>query len=71
MKYEEFTTFREYLTEGSFMFSFDLKSGYHHIEIFQEHCQFLSFSWTEKGVTRFYVFLILPFGLASAGYIFT
>ena len=71
MKYEDFTTFREYLTEGSFMFSFDLKSGYHHIEIFEEHCQFLGFSWTEKGVTRFYVFLVLPFGLSSAGYIFT
>ena len=53
------------------MFSFDLKSGYHHIEIFEEHTQYLGFSWTEKGITRFYVFLVLPFGLTSAGYIFT
>ena len=27
------------------MFSFDLKSGYHHIDIFPEHRKFLAFSW--------------------------
>ena len=71
MKYEDFRSFRSFLKKDSFMFSFDLKSGYHHIEIFEEHTQYLGFSWTEKGITRFYVFLVLPFGLTSAGYIFT
>lgn len=71
VKYEDFRTFRHYLTDDAFMFSFDLKSGYHHIEIFEEHWQYLGFSWTEDGITRFYVFLVLPFGLATAGYIFT
>ena len=71
MKYEDFRTFRSYLTKGSFMFSFDFKSGYHHIEIFEEHIQHLGFSWADNGITRFYVFLVLPFGLSSAGYIFT
>ena len=71
VKYEDFRTFRHYLKKEAFMFSFDLKSGYHHIEIFDEHWQYLGFSWTERGVTRFYVFLVLPFGLATAGYIFT
>ena len=36
---------REVLNPGDFMFSFNLKSGYHHIEIFPEHRQYLSFSW--------------------------
>ena len=71
IKYEDFRTLRSYLTEGAYMFSFDFKSGYHHIEIMEEHRQYLGFSWTTDGVTRFYVFIVLPFGLASAGYIFT
>ena len=54
------------------MFSFDFKSGYHHIEIFEEHWQYLGFAWPDDdGITRFYVFVVLPFGLATAGYIFT
>ena len=71
MKFEDFRTFRELLTKGAYMFSFDFKSGYHHIEIFEEHCQYLGFSWSNGGITRFYMFLVLPFGLTSAGYIFT
>ena len=27
------------------MFSYDLKSGYHHIDIFPERRKFLAFSW--------------------------
>ena len=53
------------------MFSFDLKSGYHHNEIFQPHQTFLGFSWNFQGETRCYIFTVLPFGLAVAPYIFT
>ena len=53
------------------MFTFDLKSRYHHIDIFVEHWQYLGFSWIENGVTYFYVFVVLPFGLSTAGQIFT
>lgn len=28
-----------------FIFSFDLKSGYHHLDIFPDHLKYLSFSW--------------------------
>lgn len=37
---------REVLNPVDFMFSFDLQSGYHPVEIFPEHRQYLSFSWT-------------------------
>ncbi len=71
-KFEDFKIFRSYIEKGSYMFSFDLKSGYHHIDIFNEHWEYLGFSWTGKdGVKRFYVFVVLPFGLCTAGYIFT
>ena len=36
---EDISIAREVLNPGDFMFSFDLKSGYHHVEIFPEHRQ--------------------------------
>ena len=55
-----------------FDFSFDLKSAYHYIDICEEHRKFLSFKWTSSdGVTKFYEFRVLPFGMCSAPYVFT
>ena len=57
---------------GTFVFSFDLTSAYHHIDICEEHTKFLSFKWPSvNGVMHFYEFKVLPFGLCSAPYIFT
>ena len=30
---------------GYFGINFDLKSGYHHLDIFPDHKQYLSFAW--------------------------
>ena len=69
---EDVSIAREVLNPGDFMFSFDLKSGYHHVEIFPEHRQYLSFSWIFfSGVTRYFQFSVLAFGLSSASYLFT
>ncbi len=71
-KFEDFREFRGYIEKGCYMFGFDLKSGYHHVDIFEEHWQYLGFSWTGKdGVKRYYFFVVLPFGLCTAGYVFT
>ncbi len=71
-KFEEFREFRGYIERGSYMFGFDLKSGYHHIDIFEEHWKYLGFAWTGKdGVKKYYIFVVLPFGLCTAGYVFT
>ena len=32
---------------------------------------FLGFAWNVNNVTKYYVFRVLPFGLATAGHIFT
>ena len=54
------------------MFFFDLKSGYHHVDIFPDHRKYLSFSWTFScGRTRFFEFTVLAFGLSPAPYLFT
>ena len=69
---EDVSIAREVLNPGDFVFSFDHKSGYHHVEIFPEHRQYLSFSWIfSSGVTRYFQFSVLPFVLCSAPYLFT
>ena len=40
IKFENWTTLQEYVTKGGFGYVFDLKSGYHHIDIFQEYQTF-------------------------------
>lgn len=54
------------------VFSFDLKSRYHPVDSFPEHCRSLAFSWDfGSGHTRYFQFTVLPFGLSSAPFIFT
>ena len=63
---------RRYLFQsGYFFFTFDLKSGYHHVEIFPDHRQYLGFSWNFGSVVKYFVFTVLPFGMSSAPYIFS
>ena len=45
---------------GDYVITFDLKSGYHHVDINEEHWRYLGFYWKKQ----FYVFKVLPFGLA-------
>ena len=71
IKYDDWKIASLMFRKNGYMFSFDLKSGYHHVEIFQPHQTFLGFSWEFQGETRFYVFTVLPFGLSVAPYIFT
>lgn len=55
----------------NWLYSFDIKSGYHHVDIFPDDWQFLGFSWVFNGVCKYYVFTVLPFGLSTGPYIFT
>ncbi len=72
VKYEDMRTALLFLKQGGFVFKFDLKSGYHHIDICDSHRDFLGFSWSmDDTVSTFYRFKQLPFGLSSAPYIFT
>lgn len=71
VKFEDWNIALEFFQQGDFMFSFDLKSGYHHFDIFKEHCKYLSFSWEIRKVVKYFSFQVLPFGLSTAPYIFT
>ncbi|VDI62905.1 Hypothetical predicted protein [Mytilus galloprovincialis] len=67
IKFEDLKTVSQYIKSESFGLFFDLKSGYHHVDVFHAHRQYLGFQWKNK----FYVFTVLPFGLKTSGYIFT
>ena len=73
VKYEDWNVALAYYQQHTYMFSFDLKSGYHHIDIYGEHQMYLGFSWRvpNSQSDSFYVFTVLPFGLSTAPHIFT
>ncbi|KAK3263188.1 hypothetical protein CYMTET_27992 [Cymbomonas tetramitiformis] len=66
-KYESLAIVRDLLGWYGTLWSFDLTSGYHHVELHSDFHTYVAFSW--KG--RFYVFKALPFGLAPAPFFFT
>ena len=73
VKYEDWKVTLSYFQKGSFMITFDLKRGYHHIEIHPDYVTFLGFAWKfpKEASIRYFVFSVLPFGLSSAPYIST
>ena len=70
-RYEDLKVVSDILKEGDWFFSFDLRNGYHHVDIFECHRKFLAFSFVYGSQTRYFVFASLPFGLSTAPYVFT
>ena len=55
IKFEDWRTARiAVFRKWSFFTKFDLKSGYHHLDIFSEHQPYLGFSWKMNGETPSY-----------------
>ena len=71
IKYEDWKTAMSYFARGAYIFPFDLKSSYHHAEIFEGYQTNLGFSrkHSNSSQMKFYVFIVLPFGLSSAPYV--
>ena len=69
---EDVSVALQIFSRGFFLFKFDLKSGYYHVEIFPDHRKYLAFSWDfGDGVVKYFQVTVLPFGLSSAPYLFT
>jgi hypothetical protein len=66
-KYESIHEVRHLAEMRDLLFSVDLKSGYHHVDVAEEFWQYLGFEWQGQ----FYVFTQLPFELATACFVFT
>jgi hypothetical protein len=66
-RFEDLRVASNYFSRGCFFCSFDLKAGYHHIDISPPYQQYLGLKWQEQC----YVFSSLPFGLSSSGLVFS
>ena len=63
VKHKDWKTAMSYFARGAYMFSFAIKSGYHQVEIFEDHLTYLGLSWKDRSNhVKFYVFTVLPFG---------
>ena len=47
-KYEDLRVATLLFKKGDYLFKFDLKSGYHHIDITPIHHKYLGFTWEHK-----------------------
>ena len=71
-KCEDLKVVLKVMSKGLYLFKFDLKSGYHHVEIFPDRREFLEFPWDfGDGVLKYFQFAVLPFGFSSTPYLFT
>ena len=71
-KIEGAQTFNKYLKDARYLFGFDLKSGYHHVDIHPSQHELLGFSYHDHtGKQWYFQFVVMPFGLSTAGFIFT
>ena len=59
-KYEDLRSLSQVLQEGHWFFTWDLKSGYHHVDISPVHQKKLGFAWPFNGVLRYFTFAVFP-----------
>ena len=69
--YEDLRSLAKVFKENFWFITWDLESGYHHVDIYEPHQTFLGFAWPFNGELSYFVFTVLPFGLSSACYCFT
>ncbi|EFP04735.1 hypothetical protein CRE_30022 [Caenorhabditis remanei] len=70
-KLENMKTAWPFLENANFAATFDFKSGYHHIKIHRDSRDLLSFSLSNPPAAPYFSFRGLPFGLATAPWLFT
>ena len=69
VKFEDVKVAESVFQPFCYVFTFALKSAYHHIDTATRYKTYLGFSWCKGGNTHYYVYNVLPFGLATAGHI--
>ena len=66
-RYEGLNDLQDILAPSDWLFSVDMQSAYHHVEMHRDSWPYLGFSWRGK----FYHFRVLCFGLGPAPWVFT
>ena len=64
-------TARSLFDTNGYLFSFDLKDGYHHILIHPEFRDYLGFKFQLNGQTVYARYVVAPFGLRDIPFLFT
>ena len=70
-QYEDIRTAANLFKRGDWFIKFDYVRGYHHVEIYPEHTNFLGCSWIVNGTLKFFKFTVLPFWLSTGPYVFS
>ena len=60
-KCEDLSVATQLFNRNYYLFKLDLKSGYHHVEIFPDHRKFLAFAWDWHGCFQIFSILCAPF----------
>ena len=71
IKYENHEVAFQYFKKGVFMFSYDLKDGYHHLLIHPDFRDYLGFKLMWEGKLTYFRYVVGCFGLADLPYIYT
>lgn len=72
VKYEDLRLALMYLEKDSWMIKFDIHSAYHFLDIYYPHTDYLGCSIKDDNGNTIYIrFLVLPFGLGVAPYLYT
>ena len=71
VKFEDLKIALNFVFEDCWMIKFDIHSAYHHISVRESQTGMLGFSWQINGQTIYFKFLVLPFGMSCAPYIYT
>ena len=69
--YEELKSLSKVFQHDFWFATWDLQSGYHHVDIYEPHQTYLGFSWPYHGEQCFLAFTVLHFGLSTACFCFT
>ncbi len=71
IKYDALDSIVGLLPKDGFLGKFDMKSGYHHVDILVNHQTYLGFSWDFGQGPKYFCFTVLPFGLSLGPFLFT
>ena len=70
-KFEDIRSVKDLFHKGDYFFKLDIHKGSYHIDIFEQHVNYLAFSWIIDGQARYFAYTVLVFGLFPAPFVFT
>ena len=69
--HEELKSLSNVFQRDFWFVTWDIQSGYHHVDIYEPHQSYLGFSWPYCGEQCFFAFTVLQFGLSTACFCFS